>query len=52
MQASCADATVTPILKNDVNFTVGCYGCRSAGKLADDEMYVGIPFNQLESVVG
>ncbi len=51
MQASCGDVTVVPILKNMVNFSVGCYGCRSAGKLADDEMYVGIPYEKLESVV-
>jgi len=51
MQASCGDVTVVPILKNMVNFSVGCYGCRSAGKLADDEMYVGIPSEKLSSVV-
>jgi len=51
MQASCGDVTVVPILKNMVNFSVGCYGCRSAGKLADDEMYVGIPYDKLGSVV-
>jgi len=51
MQASCGDVTVVPILKNMVNFSVGCYGCRSAGKLADDEMYVGIPYGKLGSIV-
>jgi len=52
MQASCADATTVPLLTKNVNFTVGCYGCRSAGKLADDEMYVGFPVEQLNGVVG
>ncbi len=51
MQASCGDVTVVPILKNMVNFSVGCYGCRSAGKLADDEMYVGVPYEKLDSIV-
>lgn len=51
MQASCADATGMPYATNNVNFSVGCYGCRSAGKLADDEMYVGIPYRQLKMVV-
>ncbi len=51
MQASCGDATVIPYMTDHVNFTVGCYGCRSAGKLADDEMYVGIPIRELPAVV-
>ena len=51
MQASCADATGIPYATKNVNFSVGCYGCRSAGKLADDEMYVGIPYRQLKMVV-
>ena len=51
MQASCADATTVPIKTGEVNFTLGCYGCRSAGKLGDDEMYVGIPIGKLEEVL-
>lgn len=51
MQASCADVTAIPIKTNEVNFSLGCYGCRSAGKLEDDEMYVGIPFSKLETVI-
>jgi uncharacterized protein (DUF169 family) len=51
MQASCAVVTAVPIINQEVNFSLGCYGCRSAGKLGDDEMYVGIPMNRLESVV-
>lgn len=51
MQASCADVTTVPIKTMEVNFTMGCYGCRSAGKLEDDELYVGVPFNKLEEVL-
>lgn len=51
MQASCADVTAIPIKTKEVNFSLGCYGCRSAGKLDDDEMYVGIPINRLDTVV-
>jgi uncharacterized protein (DUF169 family) len=51
MQASCADVTAVPIKTNEVNFSLGCYGCRSAGKLEDEEMYVGIPISKLEVVV-
>ena len=51
MQASCADVTAVPMKTQEVNFSLGCYGCRSAGKLSDDEMYVGIPSGKLEAVV-
>lgn len=51
MQASCGDATVIPILTGRVNFSVGCYGCRSAGKLPDDKMYAGIPWSMMEKVL-
>ena len=51
MQASCADVTAIPIKTDEVNFSLGCYGCRSAGKLEDDEMYVGIPISKMETVV-
>jgi uncharacterized protein (DUF169 family) len=51
MQASCGDVTAIPILTDEVNFSLGCYGCRSAGKLKDDEMYVGIPRARVEEVI-
>ena len=50
MQASCADVTVMPIVRQEVNFSLGCYGCRSAGKLGDEEMYVGVPMKRLSQV--
>lgn len=51
MQASCGDVTALPILTGKVNFSLGCYGCRSAGKLKDDEMYVGIPTSRIDDIV-
>ena len=51
MQAACADSTTLPVQSGKVNFSLGCYGCRSAGKLADGEMYAGIPIGKLEAVV-
>lgn len=51
MQASCSDVTALPLMTGKVNFSLGCYGCRSAGKLEEDEMYVGIPWKLFESVV-
>ncbi|MCK7582423.1 MAG: DUF169 domain-containing protein [Chromatiales bacterium] len=47
-----ADVTTVPIKTGEVNFSMGCYGCRSAGKLEDEEMYcVGIPIGKLDGVL-
>lgn len=51
MQACCGDSTTIPIKTGNVNFSLGCYGCRYAGKLRDNEMYVGIPWVRVQSVV-
>ena len=51
MQACCGDATAVPYISGKVNFTPGCYGCRSAGRLSDDRMYVGMPVGDLPQVV-
>ena len=51
MQASCGDVTALPFVSGKVNFSLGCYGCRSAGKLGEDEMYVGVPIGQLAELV-
>lgn len=51
MQASCGDVTVYPYKENEVNFSLGCYGCRSAGKLQGEEMYVGIPREKMPTIV-
>jgi uncharacterized protein (DUF169 family) len=51
MQASCGDVTAIPIMTGNVNFSLGCYGCRSAGKLGDDEMYVGVPMSRMVDVI-
>jgi len=52
MQASCGDATVIPYRTGKVDFSVGCYGCRSAGGLAPEEMYVGLPRADLDRLMG
>lgn len=51
MQASCGDVTALPFVSGKVNFSLGCYGCRSAGKLGKDEMYVGVPIGRLAELV-
>lgn len=51
MQASCADATTVPVTSGRMNLSPGCYGCRSAGGLRPEEMYVGLPYSLLSKVV-
>ncbi len=51
MQASCADVTTVPILSGRMNVSPGCYGCRSAGGLRPEQMYVGLPYFLLSGVV-
>jgi len=50
-QACCVDLTVIPYLTKNVNVSLGCYGCRDATDIADDECLVGIPFEKLEEIV-
>jgi len=51
-QACCVDVTVIPYLTKNVNVSLGCYGCRDATDIADDECLVGIPFEKLKEIVG
>jgi len=50
-QACCVDVTVIPYLTKEVNVSLGCYGCRDATDIADDECLVGIPYEKLREIV-
>jgi len=50
-QACCVDVTVIPYLTKSVNVSLGCYGCRDATDIADDECLVGIPFEKLQEII-
>jgi uncharacterized protein (DUF169 family) len=50
-QACCVDVTVIPYLTKKVNVSLGCYGCRDATDIAEDECLVGIPFEQLGRIL-
>jgi uncharacterized protein (DUF169 family) len=50
-QACCVDVTVIPYLTKNVNVSLGCYGCRDATDIADDECLVGIPIEKLEEIL-
>jgi uncharacterized protein (DUF169 family) len=50
-QACCVDVTVIPYLTKKVNVSLGCYGCRDATDITEDECLVGIPFEQLGEIL-
>jgi len=49
-QACCVDVTVIPYLTKNVNVSLGCYGCRDATDIADDECLVGIPIEKMDKI--
>ena len=51
LQATCVDCTITPFLRQELNATLGCYGCREATDLADSETVLGFPASQLDKIV-
>lgn len=50
-QATCVDSTVIPFVTQKLNSTLGCYGCREATNIKDEENLIGIPFANLESII-
>jgi uncharacterized protein (DUF169 family) len=50
-QATCADTTILPTLTGEINLSLGCFGCRRATDIEDDELLIGIPFGKLEEIV-
>jgi len=52
LQATCVDATIIPYLKQRLNFTLGCYGCREATDLAPSETVLGFPGGLIEPLLG
>ncbi|ABK14396.1 MAG: DUF169 domain-containing protein [Methanothrix sp.] len=50
IQSFCVDATASPILKGDVNVSLGCDGSAKKTGLTDNDVVVGIPFEMLEDI--
>lgn len=44
MRATCLDCTAIPYKRQKVNLSLGCFGCRMATDIADDEALVGFPY--------
>jgi len=51
LQATCEDTTVLPLVTGELNATLGCYGCREATDMAEEEAALGFPGGMLPTVV-
>lgn len=51
IQSLCGDVVADPIVKKEVNFTLGCDGSRKEADIKDSELSVGIPKNKINQVV-
>ncbi|NCO67824.1 MAG: hypothetical protein COY75_09285 [Nitrospirae bacterium CG_4_10_14_0_8_um_filter_41_23] len=50
-QTACIDSTVVPYLTGKLNASLGCYGCRDATDILDEESLIGFPAKRLEEIV-
>lgn len=50
-QAICVDSTVKPFVTGKINATLGCYGCRDATNIKDEENLIGIPYPAFGQIV-
>ena len=51
LQATCVDGTIMPFLKQEIHASLGCYGCREATNMAENECVIGFPIKDLEHIV-
>jgi len=51
LQATCVDSTIIPFLENRLNFGYGCYGCRDATDIGNNETVLGFPTPFLPLIV-
>jgi uncharacterized protein (DUF169 family) len=49
-QATCVDSTVIPFTSGKLNSTLGCYGCREATDVTEEENLIGIPYSEIRSI--
>ncbi len=51
LQATCVDATIVPFLEDRLNFSYGCYGCREATDMGEEEAVLGFPGRELKGIM-
>lgn len=48
---TCVDITVVPYLEQKLNVSLGCYGCRNATCIPDENLLAGFPANQVQDIL-
>ena len=51
LQAACVDSTIIPFLEDRLNLGYGCYGCRDATDIGNNETVLGFPTPFLPLIV-
>ncbi|NPV30099.1 MAG: 4Fe-4S binding protein [Firmicutes bacterium] len=49
--STCADLTVKVMQTGEMNISFGCYGARASSEIDDFELYISIPYGQLQLLV-
>ena len=50
LQATCVDVTLVPYVRQKLNMSFGCYGCRDATDIGPNESVIGFPFKDLKEI--
>jgi uncharacterized protein (DUF169 family) len=50
LQATCVDATLIPYIEQKLNLSFGCYGCRDATDIGNNESVLGFPFKDFHQI--
>ena len=48
---TCVDTTVVPYLTQKLNVSLGCYGCRNATSIPNENLLAGFPGNQVQEIL-
>jgi uncharacterized protein (DUF169 family) len=51
LQATCVDATLIPYLEQKLNMSIGCYGCRDATDIGNNETVLGFPYKYFNPII-
>ena len=48
---TCVDTTVIRFLTKKLNVSLGCYGCRNATSIPDENLLAGLPGDQIQDIL-
>ena len=51
LQATCVDATIIPFKEQRLNMSMGCYGCRDATDIGNNETVLGFPIKDFQPIL-